>query len=399
MKQASNSLLTLCSNPFEAMACVSELPREEEGTMHRHLTPFCIYREVSPRRHSILPGISCSPRSSVRFRLGEGRIRSLLHGMCFVLVTVCFALQFLPNLWSAENSVVRLKETASVRLKTVHLKDVADLQGPDPDLLNRLGQISLGPSPEFGLAKILSRRQISELIQSVRDSLPAATLEGAPAVQIKLQGRPITFEDIAPLLLTHLLQTTSWNDSEIKILSIGNLQGMEMPLENAVLRLSARSAIKGLKNLLVPIEILQDGKTLRSFWITARIEVRARILTAARKIPRGKIIDSSDVVETTTEIPDLCVTYVRQLKEILGKAARASLSAGDPLTYDSFMKPFLVMKGETVQLRLERDGIILTSPVRAEQNGRLGQIIKVRNLDFSTVLKAQVTGKAKVEMQ
>jgi len=47
-------------------------------------------------------------------------------------------------------------------------------------------------------------------------------------------------------------------------------------------------------------------------------------------------------------------------------------------------------------LRLQRNGIVLLSRGRAEQDGKLGQIIRVRNLDFSNVLKAQVTGRSEV---
>ena len=49
-----------------------------------------------------------------------------------------------------------------------------------------------------------------------------------------------------------------------------------------------------------------------------------------------------------------------------------------PLTSEAFSDPFLVHHGETVQLRLERNGILLTSSARAEQDGRLGQVIVVR---------------------
>jgi flagella basal body P-ring formation protein FlgA len=399
MKQASDSLLTLCSIPFKAIACIPALPREDTGTNHRHLTPFCNHREISAHRFCILPGMSCPPRSFVRSRWGEERIRSLLHGICLLWMAVCVTG---PSFWTvlgAENVVIRLKEEAAVRSDTVYLKDVADLQGSDPAQLDKLSQIPLGPSPEFGMVKTLSRHQIEGLVPATVGPLPAGSLIGAPAVQIRLQGRQIDFDKVATLLLAHLLKTTSWKESEIKICSINNLKGMELPPGDVFLRLSTGSAITRHKDLLVPIEIVQADKVLRSFWITARIAVRAEILTAARKIPRGKVVDAGDVVKKTTDIQELDAIYIRNLEEVLGRAARENFSPGDPLLSEGFMKPFLVMRGETVQLRLERNGIVLTSPVRAEQDGRLGQVIKVRNLDFSTILKAQVTGRAKVELQ
>jgi flagella basal body P-ring formation protein FlgA len=120
---------------------------------------------------------------------------------------------------------------------------------------------------------------------------------------------------------------------------------------------------------------------------------------ASQKIPLEKIISADDIVEKVADIPDLRAVYARRPEDILGKASRRNFSPGDPLTSEAFSDPFLVHHGETVRLRLERNGILLTSLARAEQDGRLGQVIVVRNLEFSSTLKAQVTGRAAVRMQ
>jgi flagella basal body P-ring formation protein FlgA len=39
---------------------------------------------------------------------------------------------------------------------------------------------------------------------------------------------------------------------------------------------------------------------------------------------------------------------------------------------------------------------MLNSQARAEEDGKLGQMIRVRNQDFSTVIKAQVIGRSQV---
>jgi flagella basal body P-ring formation protein FlgA len=93
------------------------------------------------------------------------------------------------------------------------------------------------------------------------------------------------------------------------------------------------------------------------------------------------------------------LSYARDPQEILGKVSRRGLLSGDLLDRDTFTEPLLVHNGETVRLRLEREGIMLTSLAKAAQDGRLGQFIRVRSLDFSTLLKVQVTGRAEVKMQ
>jgi flagella basal body P-ring formation protein FlgA len=399
MKQASDSLLTLNQIPFTASSAVPALPRVKAGTDGRYLTPFNVHwRGVEPVG-SILPDLSCSPRSFVRSWLGEGRIRSLLYGICLVLLAVIAGALSLQTASGAENLVISLKERAAVQSDTIFIKDVADLSGPDSHAIETLSRISLGPSPEFGSIKTLSRHQIDDFIKAAAGPVSDEKISGSAAVQIRMKGKPILPGDIAALLKTYILKNYSWQESEIEIRSIGNLNGMELPPDNAELRLSPATAVMGRRSIMVPIDILQAGKTLRSFWITAEIVIHTNAWVAAKKITLGQIVESGDFVKKSIAVDDLRATYVGALDDVVGKIARRSFSPDDLIFREAFTDPFLIKKGETVQIRLERNGITLTSRARAEQDGRLGQVIHVRNLDFSNVLKAQVTGRSQVVPQ
>jgi flagella basal body P-ring formation protein FlgA len=399
MKQALNSLLTLYQIPFNAAGDTRMLPREKPGLPFRNLTPFNVHRENLSCAFSTLPGVSIPPRSIVRSRLGEGRIQSLLQKTALFFFAAFVSVLTVRTCIGSENLVVKLKKETAIQSATIFLKDVADIQSADRDQIERLNRIPLARAPEFGSVTILNRHQIAELIRKSAFNITEDAIEGAAAVQVRLKGRPIDQREIASLLLAHMRETTPWKESEIEILSIENLQRIEIPPGEVKLRLSSKSAIKGHKNILIPVEVVQAGETLQCFWASAKIRVRAVILTAAKEISRGSVIGNGDIMAKVTEIPDLDTSYIRNSEEVLGNIARHSLSPGDPLTREVVAKPFLVKKGETVQLRLEGNGILLTSAARAEQNGKLGQIIRVRNLDFSTTLKAQVSGRAEVELQ
>ena len=223
-------------------------------------------------------------------------------------------------------------------------------------------------------------------------------MAGAPIVQIRLQDRDARVEEIVPVLKTFLEETTPWMEREIEILSIENLEKIRMPIGESDLRVSAKTPVFGKGRILVPFDVIGDGKNLASFWVTAEIRVQAAVITAAKRIPYGKTISQGDIATVETEIEDLNGAFFRNAGEVVGKMSKRSFSPGDPLTPEFFKKPFLVNSGDTVHLRLERNGLIFTSLARAEQDGRLGQVIRVRNLEFSSVLKAKVTGRAQVEI-
>jgi flagella basal body P-ring formation protein FlgA len=399
MKQAANSLLTLCHIIMTAMSSVPEIPRAKAGTNDRHRTPFNVYWKNMEHYRSMLPGLSCSPRSFVRSWLGEERIRSLFQGIGIVFIVAGTAVCSIRTASGADNLVVSVKEEAWVQSATILLKDVADLRGPNADALETLSRIPLGPAPEFGSVKTLSRRQIGQCIQAAAGPLRSEELSGAAAVRVHMKGRAVNPEEIASLFKAHIRKTSRWDESEIEIRSIGNGKGIELPPDGAELRISPVNALWGPKSIMIPVEIARQGKTLRSFWITAEIAIRAEVLVAAQKITPGKIVTPDDFLKKTIPIPDLHAMYARNSEEVVGKTAGRTISPGDPLLCEFFTSPLLVKSGETVQLRLERDGIVVISQGRAEQDGKRDQIIRVRNVDFLSVVKARVTGRSQVMVQ
>jgi flagella basal body P-ring formation protein FlgA len=285
-----------------------------------------------------------------------------------------------------------------------------------PGIVDLCGALSLGLScPLRSLVRSrLGEGRIRNLFRGIRfivapvlavllaaSAAPAAGDAGPMAKEIAL-GEPsqnLAAEKIASLIRAHLQNTTFWKESEIVIRSVGNMNGMENPPADSELRIASAKPLIGQKHISIPIEIVQAGQVLRSCWISASITIRAEVLTAARQIPSGKILSADDVERKSIEIPDLRTAYFRTPEDALGKIARRRFSEGEALTGEHFAEPFLVRSGETVRLRLEREGIVLTALARAEQDGKLGQMIRVRNVDFSTPLKAQVTGRAEVKMQ
>ena len=397
MNQVSNSLLTPLLTPFK-MSPYVWAPRDNAFTCGRHFTPFFASLGNALSSVAFSLGFSCPPRSLVRSRLGEGRIRNLFRGVLIFFLCTFLVWIAVPMTSAAEDLVIKLKEEAAVESETIHLKDIADLSGTDAERLEILANIPLRPAPAFGETSTMSRYQIGEAIEKTAGRLPPGAICGAAVVQIRLRGRPITEDDIASLLRAYITNRTSWDESEIVIRSIGNVKGIELPQKDSEVRLAASPAAVGQKNISIAVEILHANESLRTVWISAEISIRSKTLTAGRRIPSGKVITSDDIVEKNVEIPDLRASYLTRPDEVLGKVSRRIFSAGDPLTRESFAEPVLVKNGDTVRLRLERNGIVLTSLAKAEQDGRLGQVIRVRNIDFSALLRAKVTGKAEVEM-
>jgi flagella basal body P-ring formation protein FlgA len=197
----------------------------------------------------------------------------------------------------------------------------------------------------------------------------------------------------------HVAEVTPWKESEIEARLIADFSGAVLPAGETDFSISNREPIATFKHALLPVDVMQNGKTVRTIWIAADIIIRAQVVQAAARITFGSTIAPADVKEALTEITDARAQYFRACSEVIDKVMRRTLSPGDPLTRDTVTNPLLIHSGETVRVRLERGPIVLSAMAKAEQDGKLGESIRIRNLDFSRSLKATVIGRGEVRIE
>ena len=202
-------------------------------------------------------------------------------------------------------------------------------------------------------------------------------------------------DEIASIIRAEIMAMPEWNGADIRVEITGEIKSA--PGDG--FRLATKGLTIGRRNVLAPIEVIRDGKAVRSLSIPAIVYINLTAMTAARKIASGEIVAEEDMRESEIETTDIGAVLARDAKEVAGKTARRVFAVGDPLPLEAFSEPPLVRRGDTVSLRLERGGISLTSSARASENGRLGEVIQVKSVDFSSVIKARVTGQSEVTIQ
>ena len=83
---------------------------------------------------------------------------------------------------------------------------------------------------------------------------------------------------------------------------------------------------------------------------------------------------------------------------MIGTTAKRALGTGELLKRDWVNEINLVHSGDTVRLVSQGSAICVTTLARALQNGKIGDRIKVRNLDSDRAIAAVVTGQGEVRV-
>jgi flagellar basal body P-ring formation protein FlgA len=324
----------------------------------------------------------------------EGRVRSLPAAASAVLaVLICLRVAVADP--AAGAYTVRLRPQVTVKSTAPMLGDIADLSGDDEGLVGQLARTSLGPITDI---RIFSRAEILSQIRTGVSGIEDVLLTGSDFTRVSVAMRTPEASEISAILKTYLTSVTRWRAEEIEIRSIDNLKSIAIPQGDMELRVVSRGSPASYRNALISIEATLDGKFVRTFWVKADVRVRAQVVRVAKPLPYRTVLKADDLLEAVCDIEDPRPAYIRSAAEAVGMTTRRALGQGEFLSLGCVDEASLVRSGETVRL-LVRNGILnMTVLARALQSGKLGEPIKVRNIDSERVIMAVVTGRGEVRV-
>ncbi|MGD0308298.1 MAG: flagellar basal body P-ring formation chaperone FlgA [Acidobacteriota bacterium] len=301
------------------------------------------------------------------------------------------------NAWPTPGGIctIRLRSEAVVKGSTLILADIADLSGDDEVLVTRLAQAPLGVILQ---ARTLSRAEVFELIRGLVASPKEVLITGADCTRVSVATRVPALEEIVSVLKAHFASVTEWRQEEIEIPSIENLTAIELPQGELKLNVIGRALPSNNRSMLIPMAAVSEGRTLRTFWVKADVRVRAHVVQLAKPVPYAHTLQADDLRDALADIEEPGAAYFRTCEEVIGTTAKRALGTGELLKRDWVNEINLVHSGDTVRLVSQGSAICVTTLARALQNGKIGDRIKVRNLDSDRAIAAVVTGQGEVRV-
>ena len=202
--------------------------------------------------------------------------------------------------------------------------------------------------------------------------------------------------EIAAAVRAYLTAVTPWKEEEIEVVSLWHPEGVQVPAGQAALRVASRARPAAFDSMWLPLESSCGGKAFAPFWVRAEVRVRARVARLTARVPYRGVLRAGDLEEAVVEIRDARADYLRTVEQAAGMTARRALVPGDLVNASWVEGGELVRFGDTVRLVTQRGGIRVSVPARALQCGRMGDPVRVRNLQSNRALKAMVTGPGEV---
>ena len=91
-------------------------------------------------------------------------------------------------------------------------------------------------------------------------------------------------------------------------------------------------------------------------------------------------------------------TTIETREALVGKVARRTLLPGQPVATSAIRDPYLVTQGKTATVVFEHGGLIISMNALALQNGGLGDVVSLRNLDSGSVIRGTVASDGSIRL-
>lgn len=274
----------------------------------------------------------------------------------------------------------------------LRLSDIARVSQGNASLLTFMDDVVLREdarelllSSTINAYEILTKvRNIMKNKEDVRALNPSFKIPSQ--VKVTFSKEAVSREEIARKMLNHLSVSCSACDYKISVTRTPVPTQKEWDLD------FSQMSTKG--GFLLP---LRDGSD-QIKWISGTIRVSQLTPVTTRLILQGERVQAGDVRMVMTD-----VTYAKdgvvRAEDVQGHIASRSLPVGTPVWMSDLKREPAAKKGQIVKAMLGDETFEISVNMQAEDNGYVGDLIKVKNIETQKVMSGLVVEKGVVKLQ
>lgn len=280
----------------------------------------------------------------------------------------------------SQKPLLRLSDVVTVREGTEELNSFLD------GIILREDSRDLVLSGKIFSGEILSKtREALRANDSIRKLNPSFKIPSE--VNVRFSTTTISRAEVTRKV-TNILQSRC-NHCDFKI----SVQTTPIPnSKNWDLDFSQISA-KG--SFLIPV---RESESNQNKWISGSARISQLTPVTTRLITQGERVQSEDV-----RLEMIDTTYAKdgvlRLADIQGQVATRALSVGSAVWSSDLRREPAAKRGQVVRAILGDSSFEITVNMVAEDNGYIGDLIKVKNLENQKILSGQIIEKGVVKLQ
>ena len=155
---------------------------------------------------------------------------------------------------------------------------------------------------------------------------------------------------------------------------------------------------EGWGNASMAVLARQNDRMVRNIPVRIDVEAKTDMVVTLRQIEHGSTITADDIVLQNREISQSSNRASRRTEDIVGKKARTTLRANQPVRTDQVEKVPLIKSGQMVMIIAENEVIKVSVAGKARSSGAEGDIITVQSQNSFKEIPARVLNATTVQV-
>lgn len=282
---------------------------------------------------------------------------------------------------------------------TILLSDVAEFKNLDQQTRITLGKIKLGNAPHSGEKREFSNIAITEMIRGSINKLnkkvkSKISIKVPPIVMIENPKDLISQYEVKEKLLS--------NYKSLCIDCRFTIESLVLPKipENIFVKSWELDDIDDLPrgSFQQALWIFDQSQQKRVFWITGSLKVMRQIPVAKRLIRYGERIQKEDVELKWKDI-SFQRNSVIPIENIIGQTVRGFLREGQFISAHNIEREKALKRGDIISVEVGSGEWSVKIKAVAEEDGYIGDTVKVKNTDTNKYISGVVVEKGKVKIE
>jgi len=327
---------------------------------------------------------------------GRGRIGRESLAALLMLVLIASPL---PAGAVAGQLTMTLPEQVEVDSAEVVLGHLAVLTGADAALIRQLQDIALGRAPSPGNSRTISRNYIALRLRQSGVDPDTIRINAPDKVTLVRRAVNISAADLEMLVREYVAAHPPFSGAAMTITGVRVPGDITLPTGDVQHELQFLPQSRPSGTLPVNIFFNIDGVLVKRVMATVNVVLMKDVPVTKHPIARYQMIQADDLMMQTMDMTDLPANTVLSFEEIKGQRARRNIGPQTVLRTDQFEFPPAVRRGDRVIILAESAGLRITALGEVQNAAKVGERVRVVNLDSDKTLLARVVDARTVRVE
>ncbi|MBM7556999.1 flagellar basal body P-ring formation chaperone FlgA [Halanaerobacter jeridensis] len=313
-----------------------------------------------------------------------------------VLVLLLLLIMSTTTILAQENSII-IPSQVQVPTLNIKLNSIAEIKGSSA-FKEQVKDLSLGQTPYPGYQRVIYRDDVIYALRQENINVGQINLRIPYQFTVRADYNPLAIDKLSEYGRQYIKSNLKYDEEKIEIETLNPPEELLVPQGKINFKVVKNYNRRLLGVNMLPIKVLVDGQLYRKFYIKFSTKLRVQVLIPKKRLEQGQSLTADLFVQRERLLTNAPDRYVSSFQALENKVLTRTLAAEQILTNDMLATPQLVTRWQKVKIVAKVGGVVVTTTGKALENGRKGDIIKVKNTNSNQTIEAKVVAPNEVEV-